>query len=132
MYVDEPVAQEPVPAGSFATNGLVDLLPLSANRLLALERGFSTGVGNTVRLYVVDLAGATDVKGRASLPADLSGVRPVTKTLLLDLGSLGVTLDNLEGLTFGPPLPDGRRSLLLISDDNFSPTQQTQVLAFAL
>jgi hypothetical protein len=132
VYVVERVAQEPVPAGSFATNGLVDLLPLSANRLLALERGFSTGVGNTVRLYVVDLAAATDVMGRATLPAGLPGIRPAGKTLLLDLGSLGITLDNLEGLTFGPTLPDGRRSLVLVSDDNFSPTQQTQVLAFAL
>ena len=132
VYVNEEVAQEPVPAGSFVTNGLVDLLPLGPTRLLALERGFSTGVGNTVRLYVVDLAGATDVRGRATLPAGLSGVRPATKTLLLDLATLGVTLDNLEGLTFGPVLPDGRRSLVLVSDDNFSPTQQTQVLAFAL
>ena len=38
----------------------------------------------------------------------------------------------VEGLSFGPRLPDGRRSLLAISDNNFSTLQFTQVLAFSL
>ena len=132
VYEVEPVKSAPVPAEGFVTNGLVDLLPLSRTRLLALERGFSTGVGNTARLYVVDLADATDVRGRQALPTDLAGVTPAGKTLVLDLASLGITLDNLEGLTFGPELADGRRSLVLVSDDNFSATQQTQFLFFAV
>lgn len=129
VYPVDPVRAAPVPAGSFATNGLVELLPLSRTRLLALERGFSTGVGNSVRLYEVDLKRATDVSGRAVLPAR---VREARKELLLDLDTLGVTLDNLEALAFGPTLPDGRRLLLVTSDDNFSPTQVTQFLAFAV
>jgi len=59
-------------------------------------------------------------------------VREADKTLVLDLATLGITLDNVEGLEFGPVLPDGRRSLVLISDDNFSDSQKTQVLLFAL
>jgi hypothetical protein len=35
-------------------------------------------------------------------------------------------------MTFGPELPDGRRTLVLVSDDNFSETQVTQFLAFAV
>jgi 3-phytase len=35
-------------------------------------------------------------------------------------------------MTFGPDLPDGRRLLLMVSDDNFSDEQRTQVVAFAV
>jgi Esterase-like activity of phytase len=52
--------------------------------------------------------------------------------LLLDLDALGITLDNVEGMAIGPDLADGRRTLVLVSDNNFSPAQFTQVLLFAL
>ncbi len=39
-------------------------------------------------------------------------------------------LDNTEGMTWGPVLPNGNRSLVFISDDNFSARQITQLLAF--
>ena len=54
------------------------------------------------------------------------------KTLLLDLRTLGIPLDNIEGMTLGPQLPDGRRSLVLVSDNNFAASQFTQFLLFAL
>jgi hypothetical protein len=62
------------------------------------------------------------------------GADPVLarKTLLLDLDELGIPLDNVEGMTFGPRLPDGRQSLVLVSDNNFAATQFTQFLLFAL
>ena len=132
VYEVNAVPNAPVPATAFATNGLVELLPLGPTRLLALERAFSTGVGNSVRLYLVDLAGATDVSSRDRLPTALSGIRTAEKTLLLDLDTLGVTLDNLEALAFGPVLPDGRQSLVITSDNNFSTRQTTQFLAFAI
>jgi hypothetical protein len=28
-------------------------------------------------------------------------------------------IDNIEGITFGPKLPNGNQSLLLVSDNNF-------------
>ena len=34
-------------------------------------------------------------------------------------------------MTFGPNLADGRRSLVLVSDNNFAPAQFTQFLLFA-
>ena len=49
---------------------------------------------------------------------------------LLDLDKLGIPLDNVEGLTFGPRLRDGRQSLVLVSDNNFAATQFTQFLLF--
>ena len=64
---------------------------------------------------------------------------PVKKELLLDLDSIipqldvaWGSLDNIEGITFGPTLANGHRTLLLISDDNFSKYQRTQALAFEI
>jgi hypothetical protein len=39
-------------------------------------------------------------------------------------------VDNLEGMSWGPTLANGHRSLVLISDDNFSADEVTQLLAF--
>ena len=135
VYVTDPIAEPPVPATAFAVNGLVDLLPLNDEFLLAMERSFSVGApdtGNTIKLYAVKLAGADDVSGVDALAGSLGGIRPVEKRLLLDLDALGIPLDNVEGMTFGPDLPDGRRSLLLVSDNNFSPAAFTQFLLFAV
>jgi len=130
VYVVEPVQEAPTPADAFAVNGLVEVLPLSPTRLIAMERSFSVGAGNDVRLYLVDTAAATNVKGLPALPADLTSVQEVSKTLLVDLDVLGITLDNLEGITLGPTLSDGSHTLLIVSDNNFSVTQVTQFLAF--
>ncbi len=42
------------------------------------------------------------------------------------------TLSNIEGLSFGPPGPKGERTVMLVSDDNFRPTQTTAFIWFAL
>jgi hypothetical protein len=139
---------EPVPTPSYAPgfsiNGLVDLLALNRTTLLALERGFVENRENLeqsrsrIRVYKISLAGATDVSSLESLKGR-ADVVPVTKTLVLDLSNvqglsaeLAPGLDNFEGMTFGPRLPDGRASLLLVSDDNFSPAQRTWFLLFAI
>ena len=58
-----------------------------------------------------------------------------SKALVLDLddvaGDEGLTLDNIEGMTLGPRLPDGSRALLLVSDNNFTPGQVSQFLLFS-
>jgi 3-phytase/alkaline phosphatase D len=132
LYETDPVADAPAPAGTFSTNGLVELLALdNTGTLLALERSFSNGVGNNVKLYQVLTQGAADIEDFDAV-ADFEVDPPVTKTLLLDFADLGITLDNLEGLAFGPELADGRQSLIVVSDNNFSGTQFTQFLAFAL
>jgi 3-phytase len=133
VYRVEPVSLPPPDPGAFRTNGLVELADLGNGELLALERSFATGAGNTARLYAVSIHGATDVHRLGRLEGrKAAAITPASKRLLLDLDRLGVPLDNLEGMTFGPRLPDGRRSLLLISDDNFNPAQKTQILALAV
>ncbi|MFI6334671.1 esterase-like activity of phytase family protein [Streptomyces sp. NPDC050535] len=105
-------------------------------RLLVLERGFTAGVGNTVRLYLADPRRATDTGDVAALTGQ-DGVRLVKKTLLADLvncPSLGATakqpqpnplLDNIEGLTVTGGTKS-RLSLLLVSDDNQNAAQITR------
>jgi hypothetical protein len=135
VYWTDPIAEPPVPANQFAVNGLVELLPLNNEFLLAMERSFSVGApdtGNTIKLYDVALPGADDVNGFDSLATLLGAIQPVEKTLLLNLDALGIPLDNVEGMTFGPDLSDGRRSLVLVSDNNFSPAAFTQFLLFAV
>jgi hypothetical protein len=52
-------------------------------------------------------------------------------TLLLDLAAFGRPVDNVEGMTLGPKLPDGRSTLVLVSDNNFRSHQVTQLWALA-
>ena len=132
LYFTDAVPSAPIPATGFSTNGLVDLFALDNNgNLLALERAFSDGVGNTIKLYQLSVQNTTDIKGINALKGlDVDAV--ASKQLLLDFSTLNLPLDNIEGLTFGPKLPDGRQSLIVVSDNNFSSTQFTQVLAFAL
>lgn len=42
-----------------------------------------------------------------------------------DLHELGLTPENWEALSWGPPQPSGQPTLLLVSDDNLNPWQQT-------
>jgi len=135
VYVTDPVAEPPVPPTNFSVNGLVELLPFNDQFMLSMERSFSVGApgtGNTIKLYSVAFPRADDVSGVESLAGALNSLEPVEKTLLLDLRELGIPLDNIEGMTIGPDLPDGRRSLVLVSDNNFAASQFTQFLLFAI
>ncbi|CBV41356.1 esterase-like activity of phytase family protein [Halomonas elongata] len=128
LYPTEPVAERAATDDGFATNGLVDLLALDDDHLLAMERAFSEGAGNTIRLYEIDTSEATDISGIDALSETHETVRPVDKTLVADLGDFGIEPDNVEGMTLGPMLGDDRQSLLLVSDDNFSDSQATQFI----
>ena len=75
-------------------------------------------------------ARTTSTASTASRATLLAGIQAVEKTLLLDLDELGIPLDNVEGMTFGPDLPTDA-PLVLVSDNNFSPAAFTQFLLFA-
>ncbi|MFF1438408.1 esterase-like activity of phytase family protein [Streptomyces sp. NPDC058295] len=116
--------------------GVPEVQALPDGRLLVLERGFTTGVGNTVRLYLADPRHATDTAGVADLTGQ-DGVRPVRKKLLADIvncPSLGATakqpqpnplLDNIEGMVI-TGRAKGRVEVLLVSDDNQNAAQTTR------
>lgn len=148
VYIVEPLPVPPNPATAFAVNGLVELLALDGQRFLALERSYSSGgitpgvsattgkpTGNVIRLFLIDTASATNIAGWPSLRG--REARAVSKRLLLDLTTLRnddgspLALDNVEGLSWGPEL-DGKRTLLLVSDNDFSGNRQTHFIALLL
>ncbi|WP_306359758.1 esterase-like activity of phytase family protein [Nocardia sp. CC227C] len=131
LYPTEPVFAASRPTPGRGDNGIVSILatdPLDPSTLLVLERAYVPGVGNKIRLYEADLAAATNVHGGAA-----TGARPAAKRLVADLDDLGLThIDNIEGMTWGPRLPSGERTLILVSDNNFSAGQVTQLIALAM
>ncbi|WP_037676380.1 esterase-like activity of phytase family protein [Streptomyces griseus] len=116
--------------------GVPEVQATRDGRLLVLERGFTVGVGNTVRLYLADPRHATDTSGIENLTGQ-DGVRLVRKTLLADIAdcpTLGATakqpqpnplLDNIEGMVI-TGRSEGRLRVLLVSDDNQNATQTTR------
>lgn len=120
--------------------GVSEILAIDEQRLLLLERGVRLLPKklwvNSAAIYEVDLSKATDVSGQERL--QLGKFVGVTKKLLVDFeGDLqkirsGKSAQNYEALSWGPLLPDGRRSLLVISDNNFSKKEITELVVFAV
>ncbi|MGD1717692.1 esterase-like activity of phytase family protein [Dapis sp. BLCC M172] len=131
LYITEAITSTSNNLGGLKTNGLVELIALDDTHLLSLERSFSLDTGNVIKLFKVDLSDADNIQQINSLNTQLTNISPVQKELLLDLSNLELISDNIEGMTFGPILADGRRSLILVSDNNFNHLQVTQVLIFS-
>jgi hypothetical protein len=133
--VDAVVAPSLLPNG-LETNGLSELLAVDEDLFIAVERSYSAGSRLSIRLYLTRAAGATDVSALDALQG--ATYRSMEKTLLLDLDQLTnddgtqLWLDNIEAISFGPRLPNGNRTLILLSDNNFQNSQQTQFLAFEI
>ena len=131
-YPVDPI--QAVPTGKNGDNGVSEILALDDAHALVLERSGVEGADGIwklyIRIYAIDIAGATDVSAVQSLAN--AKYQPVSKRLLIDLSKhpeIG-HVDNIEGLSWGPVLPDGHRTLMLVSDNNFNPAQVTQFLAF--
>ena len=128
-YQLEPIAREPVPKGAFAVNGVSAIQYYGKNQLLVVERSYSTGTqACTVKVFLCGLKKATNVKNHPSLQNQK--LELVSKKLMLNMDDLGIFIDNIEGLTFGPILTNGNPSIIFVSDNNFSDKQKTQVLVF--
>ena len=120
-----PLDAAPTPAfaGGFVDNGISEILASSPQRLLVLERAgrqiAGTRFGFDVRLYEVDLAQASRLD--PATPLGRQQVLPGVKRLLFDTARLPVDwADNYEAMAWGPPLADGRRVLVIASDNNFN------------
>ncbi|MBF2075594.1 MAG: esterase-like activity of phytase family protein [Synechococcales cyanobacterium C42_A2020_086] len=126
LYILDPVPE------TATYHGLSELAVLDqGGHFLSLERSFDRS-GFNAKLFQIATGSATDISVFDTFSGDLTGVTPIYKRLLLDLSDLGIPLDNLEGMTLGPLLPDGTQSLVLISDDNFNELQTTELLLFRL
>lgn len=136
-YVTDPLPHD---GGDY---GVADLAAISSDEVLVLERGWARGAGNTARIYRVSLA---DAATSCLTKPELSEGAPVLeKKLVVDLAKLpakglpaakqtqeSALLDNYEGLAVGPMLPDGRRSLILVSDDNARSDQFARIVVLAV
>lgn len=130
-YPLDPVPLPPGGGRHRADNGVSDILATDAGTLLVVERSgreVEEGVFQfAVRLYEASAADATDVSGTASLQG--ARFKPMHKRLVLDLARAGIESDNIEAMAWGPPLPDGRPTLLLAADDNFHARQANRFIA---
>ena len=106
--------------------GLTDLLalpeaPLEAP-LLGLQRRFQAPDQWSNRLVLYPMPKPITAAGNAAT---------LTPLMTWDLKALGLSPDNWEAITPGPLLEDGRPTLLLASDDNFSPLQDNHLVQLA-
>lgn len=143
-----PVAEYAYRVDSFKDNqkgkevfrGVSEILALSETKLIVLERGVRIFAKNlwaqTIGVYLVDLSKGSDVLSSNKLgDSKFTGVEKIKlldfeTDLVADRGTK--TVQNFEALAWGPKLADGRRSLLVMSDNNFSKNEITEIVVFAI
>ncbi len=102
-------------------NGVSDILEYKENEFLVLERAFQGR--NIVKIFkVVIEENSTNSLNIKSLKSN--NYTPIKKELLFNFDTIKSQLihqkiDNIEGITFGETLPNGNKTLIVISDDNF-------------
>ena len=138
--------------------GVNELIAVNNHQFLVLERDNQTLVptppgGSSTpankKIYLIDLnkPGLTDISGMTDpLPLALGSIVPVDKRLIVDMLLPGYKVDpthtikdviaeKIEGLAWGPDLPDGRHVLYVLSDNDLfvgPPDRPTQIYAFAI
>lgn len=132
-YRVSPVHFKEEPHDGFSVNGLSSILALDDKyHFFSFDRNYVQGQGNEISLYQFSTGGATDINGVESLQKYSKPVQSVQKTLVSNMSDYDITIDNFEGMALGPKLKDGGQLLLMVSDNNFSPTQRTLFTAFSL
>lgn len=124
-----------------AANGNSEILAYGPNQYLVLERDSKRGEEARYRRLVhIDLTNATDISGIESLPADQlpNMITPAARHDFCDLldpkwklAGAGMP-EKIEGLTFGPDLSDGRKTLLVSTDNDFASERPSLIWVFAL
>jgi len=111
-------------------NGISEILSINNHTLLVMERAWAKGHDDHsfVKLYLVDL---NDAENQIDNPSFVKNPpKPLKKKLLFDFDSLDMHIDNFEGVTFGPDLPNGHKSLIFCVDNNFGKIQTQQFFLF--
>ena len=115
-----------LPINYFAVNGVTEILEYAENKFLVLERSYSAGYGshgNTVKIFQVDASQASNTLDMDRLKGEDYEI--AEKKLIFNFNSVKDQLtdriiDNIEGMCLGPELENGKRSLILVSDNNFN------------
>ncbi|MCU0688419.1 MAG: esterase-like activity of phytase family protein [Phycisphaerales bacterium] len=120
--------------------GLNEILAIDNDRFVVIERDGTPGAKAGFKaITLIDTRGATDVSEVPMLPKRWlpKTITPVRRTVLIDLlddryGLAGETFpEKIEGLSWGPDLPDGRRTLIVTSDNDFL-EKPTAIWVFAI
>ena len=124
-----------------ADNGVNEILACDDGQFLVIERDGLAGADAWFKkIMKISTENATDVSQHDRLPATTlpSAVRPVAKEVFIDFldPRFGLTVEErpekLEGLTWGPVLEDGRRTLLVASDNDFEQHAPSLIYVFAV
>ena len=114
--------------------GLTALEFLKDNAFISLERAYKKNKkngANEVELFFTDCRKAQDIKAYTVLQTKFKACSK--KLLWSSSQEKNIKVDNLEGLALSQPSANKKRSLILVSDDNFNPQhQKTQFLFFEL
>jgi hypothetical protein len=109
--------------GKVLGSGVSEILALSNDKVLILERAV--------------IFNSTDIMHHESRIYEISISHPSEKKLILDLSNIKKMLkttkdlDNFEGMALGPII-NSQPTLLMVSDDNFNPLENTLWLLFKL
>lgn len=132
-YPLDAIPVKPLADNSWNVNGISEILWVNKNQLLSIERAWAVGSTHSyVKLYLVNLNEASNELHNPGFMQQKPR-KVLTKKLIFDMNGLGnVYIDNIEGVTFGPKLANGNRSLILVADDNFSKDQQQRLYLLEL
>jgi hypothetical protein len=112
--------------GNINLNGVTAMLEFKKNHFLIIERTYQNGYGaygNIVRIFEAIIGDkTTNILEIDSLRG--TDFIPLKKRLVFNFENIKEKLtegivDNIEGITFGPRLQNGKQSLVLVADDNF-------------
>lgn len=120
---------------STGENGLVDIAAIDDKNFYTMERSWIPFINkNIIRIYKCTITEKTTDISKMDSIKDQNFVA-VEKELVADLDDFipQMTikeLDNIEGISFGPLLSNGNRTLVVVSDNNFGKGQRTLFMAF--
>ncbi|MEM7456796.1 MAG: esterase-like activity of phytase family protein [Planctomycetota bacterium] len=123
------------------SNKLNELLSIDGDSFLVIERDGEAGDEAVYKKIIrIETSGASDISGLETLPREEipEGVSPVQKEVFIDLlnprwGLTGEQMpEKIEGLCFGPDLADGRKTILVMSDNDFESANPSRLFVFAV
>lgn len=109
--------------------GISEILALSETEFLVLERALTLslkGASFDCRLFYIDLNKSKNIEG-AEWPF-LEKTEVLNLADLLNRDGFQLNMDNFEAMAWGPEDKSGAKSLLIVSDDNFSKHQSNLFL----
>jgi hypothetical protein len=127
-YLPDRTPTKPKLTDDFSENGISEILMLANEKLLVLERSFTKGIGNSIRLYEADFSAADCLLLSETIPCD---TKLAKKKLIADFSQFTIDkIDNIEAMAWGKKLENGNKTIIFVSDNNFSEKQITQILVF--